>query len=197
MALRVPAGAETLARILRALRDAVSTIPASSEHPGPDRGAQSDRLSRAASLKAAAISGALSVPPGAAGLLTILPDLFLVWKIQAQLVSDLAGAYGKSVLLTREGLVHCLFRHAAAQAVRGMVVRTAEGFLVRRASAEAFDVALRRVGRSLAERVAGKALSRWLPVVGAVGVGAYAYFDTRRIAKSALEIFRSDVALGD
>jgi hypothetical protein len=197
MPLRLPAGAETLARILRALRDAVTSIPSSSEHPSPDRPAQAERLSRSASLRAAAVSGALSVPPGPAGLLTVLPDVLLVWKIQAQLVSDLAAAYGKSVLLTPEGLLHCLFRHAAAQAVRGMVVQAARGFLIRRASAEVFDAALRRVGLSVAERVAGKALSRWVPVLGAVGVGAYAYYDTRRIAKTAVEVFESDLAVGD
>jgi hypothetical protein len=197
MPLRLPAGAETLARILRALRDAVTSVPSSSEHPAPDRPAQAERLSRSASLRAAAVSGALSVPPGPAGLLTILPDVLLVWKIQAQLVSDLAAAYGKSVLLTPEGLLHCLFRHAAAQAVRGMVVQAARGILVRRASAEAFDAALRRVGVSVAERVAGRALSRWVPVLGAVGVGAYAYYDTRQIAKSAVAVFESDLAVGD
>ncbi len=188
---------ETVARVLRALRDTVSSVPSSSERPGQDRAAQAEGLCRSASLRAAAVSGALSMPPGPAGLLTILPDVLVVWKIQAQLVSDLAAAYGKSVLLTREGLLHCLFRHAAAQAVRGMVVQAARGFLIRRASAEVFDAALRRVGLSVAERVAGKALSRWLPVVGALGVGAFAYYDTRRIATSALQIFESDLALED
>jgi hypothetical protein len=78
-----------------------------------------------------------------------------------------------------------------------MVVQAARGWLVRRASAEAFDAALRRVGISVAERVAGRALSRWVPVLGAVGVGAYAYYDTRQIAKSAVAVFESDLVVGD
>src|SRR5262245_53617077 len=105
MALHSFPGGETLMRVLRALRDAASAVPPSSERPGRDRAGRAERLARAASLKAAAVSGALSVPPGPAGLLTILPDLVLVWRIQGQMVSDIAAAYGKAVLLTREGLL--------------------------------------------------------------------------------------------
>jgi hypothetical protein len=41
--------------------------------------------------------------------------------------------------------------------------------------------------------VATRAASRWLPVVGALGVAAYAYYDTGQVAKSAIELFQQDV----
>jgi hypothetical protein len=137
------------------------------------------------------------MPPGPAGLLTILPDLALVWKIQGQMVADIAATYGKAAFLTREGMIHCLFKHAAAQAVRGMVVRVGQGNLIRRASAELLNAVIGRVGANVAERIASKALSRWLPVLGAVGVGAYAFYDTRQIGETAVEMFESEVAFGD
>jgi hypothetical protein len=113
------------------------------------------------------------------------------------MVADIAAVYGKAVLLTREGMIHCLFKHAAAQAVRGMVVRAGQGILVRRASAELLNVVIGRVGVSLTERIASKALSRWIPVLGAVGVGAYAFYDTRQIAETAVDMFESEVAIED
>ncbi|MEO8748213.1 MAG: hypothetical protein ABI379_11255, partial [Rhodanobacter sp.] len=55
----------------------------------------------------------------------------------------------------------------------------------------------RQVGLQLGRRSVGKGLSRWLPVVGAVGVGAYAYYDTLQVASTALELFSGDAALED
>ena len=44
-----------------------------------------------------------------------------------------------------------------------------------------------------ARRSIGRGLSRWLPVIGAVGVGAYAFYDTDRVAAAAIELFEQDV----
>jgi hypothetical protein len=191
----LPPGVEPLVRVLGAIQDAVSLIPSSSEPVSGDSNRRAQVLGKAAAFKAAAVSGALAMPPGPAGFLTIIPDLFLIWKIQGQMVSDVAAAYGKSAFLTREGMVHCLFKHAAAQAVRGIIVRSGERLLIQRASSELFERALERVGLSISERLASKALSRWVPILGAVGVGAYAYYDTTQIAKTAIETFESDMAI--
>src|SRR5437016_7297245 len=143
---------DPLARILGALEDAVSTIPASSERASGDSGGRAKALGKSAALKAAAVSGALAIPPGPAGLLTLVPDLFLIWKIQGQMVSDVAATYGKTAFLTREGMILCLFKHAAAQALRGIAVRSGERLLIRRASSELLGRALERVGVSVSER---------------------------------------------
>jgi hypothetical protein len=178
-------------RILEALYDSITRIPPPSSGPA----AQASRVKQAASLKAAAISGALSLPPGPAGMLTILPDLYMIWRIQGQMVADLAAVYGKTAYLTPEGMLHCLFKHSVAQAVRGMVVRAGTQLLIRRASRELIQSALGRIGVSLSERLASRAVSRWIPILGAAGVGAYAYYDTAKIARTATEVFESDLAV--
>lgn len=180
---------ETLDRILQALEDAITRIPAPNDAPS------ARVVARSACLKAAAVSGALSLPPGPAGMLTILPDLYLLWRIQGQMVSDIAAVYGKSAVLTPEGMLHCLFKHAVAQAVRGIVVRAGGQLLIRRASRELLQTALGRIGLTLTERLASRAASRWLPIVGAAGVGAYAWHDTARIARTAMDVFASDVTV--
>ena len=109
------------------------------------------------------------------------------------MVSDLAAVYGKKSSLTQELMLYCLFRHTAAQAVRDVVVRVGERFLVRRASLRGLQVIAQRVGVRVTQRVIGKGISRWLPIVGAVGVGAYAYYDTSQVAATAIDLFAEDI----
>ena len=54
-----------------------------------------------------------------------------------------------------------------------------------------------RIGVSVSKRAVGKGVSRWLPVVGALGVGAYAYYDTGQVAKTAIDLFSGDVHIDD
>jgi hypothetical protein len=50
-----------------------------------------------------------------------------------------------------------------------------------------------RIGVSVSKRALGKGISRWLPIVGALGVGAYAYYDTGQVAKTAIDLFSGEV----
>jgi hypothetical protein len=43
------------------------------------------------------------------------------------------------------------------------------------------------------EKMIGKAVSRWVPLIGAVGMSAYAYYDTNQVAATAIELFSSDL----
>ena len=80
----------------------VSRVPETRETPVADPDARVRELARAAARRAAAISGGLALPPGPLGVLTLVPDLIAIWRIQAQLVADIAGARGRSGSLTRE-----------------------------------------------------------------------------------------------
>lgn len=167
--------------------------------PPSQEGAAADPLTRANSLvvvaavKSAGISGGLALPSGPLGLLTVLPDLYAIWRVQAQLVSDIAAVHGRSTSLTPEAMLHCLFRHVAAQAVRDLAVRAGERVLIRRASLQVLQTALRRVGVAATQRLIGRGVSRWLPFVGAAAVAAYAYYDTRQVGRTALALFGSHV----
>jgi len=175
------------------LHRVVEYIPFSSQPASNDPKAKARKLGGIAAMKAAAFSGALSMPPGPLGLLTLIPDLLGIWRIQAQLAADVAAVYGKTGYLTRESMLYCMFRHGAAHAVRDIVIRSGQRLLLRRITVQATEGVLERVGLRLSQRLATKAVSRWLPIVGAVGVGAYAYYDTGEVARTAIEIFSSDL----
>ena len=82
-------------------------------------------------------------------------------------------------------MLYCLFRHAASQVLRDVAVRAGERVVVRELSAGALRGTLGSVGMALTKRITGSSASRWLPVVGALAVGAYAYWDTLQVAKTA------------
>ncbi|MEZ5707432.1 MAG: hypothetical protein R3E56_20695 [Burkholderiaceae bacterium] len=173
----------------QALVPLIAKVPDSKEPPSDTPGKDARQKANAAAAKAAITAGTLALPPGAVGWLTILPEMVGVWKIQKQLVADIAALYGKTDSLTPEQVMYCLFQHTAAQGVRDLVVRVGERALVRRASPMLIGTLTRRIGARLAQRAAGKGVARWLPIVGAVGVGAYAYLDTAQVAATAIDLF--------
>ena len=180
-------------RLAQTILDLIGHVPGTSETKSLEPAIRARVVARAAARKAAVAAGSLALPPGPLGWLTILPEIITVWKLQTQMVADIAGIYGKEADLTREHMIYCLFRHTAAQAVRDLVVRIGERFLVRKASARAFQTIARKIGISITQQAIGKGVSRWLPIIGAVSVGAYAYYDTSQVARTAVELFERDI----
>jgi hypothetical protein len=150
----------------------------------PDTAA--DAIAKRAARQAAILSGSLALPPGPFGLMTVLPDLYLIWKTQRQMVSDIFGLYGRSAELTRVHMLYCLFRHAASQVLRDVAVRAGQRLVVAQLSTGALQSVVERVGVHVTRRVAGSAASRWVPLAGAAAVGAYAYWDTLQVAARKL-----------
>lgn len=170
----------------------VSRIPNARARRSSTPEADARRLIAKTSLKAALAAGTLALPTGPLGWLTLLPELRTVWKMQVQLVADVAALYGKKTELTREQMLYCLFRHSASRALRDLLVRVGDRFLVQRASAQVLQFIARKVAAQVAKRLVGTGVSRWLPVAGAVGVGAFAYRETARVGETAIELFGSD-----
>jgi len=142
------------------------------------------------------VSGSLALAPGPFGLLTVLPDLLAVWKIQSQMVSDIAAVYGQSATLTTEHMLYCLFKHSAAQAVRDLAVRAGERWLIRQASGAVLQSVVQRLGTRLGQKVLGSGAARFVPLLGAAGVGGYAWYDTRQVAASAIALFEAQARSG-
>jgi hypothetical protein len=179
-------------RVYRAIVDFVAKIPKSKERKSRHPAEAARKRANAAARAAALTAGSLALPPGPLGWLTVLPEIIGVWKIQAQMVADIAKLYGRSASLTREHMLYCLFRHSAAQVVRDLVVRSGERLLIQRTSLAVIQSIARRIGVRVSERGLASAVSRWLPVIGAVGVGGYAFYDTTQVAKTAMELFGSE-----
>jgi len=166
----------------------IADVPTSREEATPDAAQSADRIAREAARNAAMVSASLALPPGPLGMLTVLPDLFVIWKIQRQLVADIFALHGRTVELTRTHMLYCLFRHMASQVLRDVVVRAGERAIVRQLSSQALTSILQTLGKNVAQRLAGTSVSRWVPLAGAAAVGAYAYWDTLQVARTAQRV---------
>ena len=187
---RVPARLkQTSQQITQAILSVLGKIPTTHKRPSSTPEEAARELANATAAKAALVSGGLALPVGPIGWLTILPDLIAIWKLQSQMVADIAALYGRSATLTKEQMLYCLFKHAAAQAVRDLVVRVGNRAIVQHATLRALQMAAERIGVKVTQRAVGAAVSRWIPIFGAVGVGAYAYYDTAQVARTAMELF--------
>ena len=175
--------------LAKAILDVVTSVPTTQETVATTPRERARAIQTAASLKAAAVSGTLSLPPGPLGFAVIVPDLVSVWRIQAKMVADIAGAYGQSAHLSQEHMIYCLFRHAAAQVVRDLAARIGKRVVIRRATLKALQSVAQQLGIKVSKRVIAKSAARWLPVVGTIGVAGYAYYDTAQVAATATELF--------
>ena len=178
-----------------AIFDLLGRVPHTAEaaHRDPPKRARS--IASRTAAKAALSAGSLALPPGPLGWLTILPELRTVWKQQAQMVADIAGSFGRAESLTREEILYCLFRHIAPSAFRDVVMPVDDRFVITTASPRSLRAIVQKIGLRITLRVLGKGVSRWVPVVGALGVGAYAYYDTGKVASTAMALFSRDVEL--
>jgi hypothetical protein len=163
----------------------IAEVPAPRTHTVANPDAAALRIARDAAKRAALVSGSLALPGGPLGLLTLLPDLYLIWNTQRQMVADIFAVYGRSAELSRTHMLYCLFRHAASQVLRDVVVRSGQRFVVQQLGSRTLSSLAGRVGSALGRRVAGSAATRWIPVAGAAAVSAYAYWDTLQVAKTA------------
>lgn len=192
-ARRVDATAEGFReRLTRAVLDVAGHVPDSDEHASRTPDERARAIASAAANKAALAAGSLALPPGPLGWITIVPELVAIWRIQRQMVADIAAVYGVGADLTRSHMLYCLFRHAAAQALRDVGVQVGARLLVQDVPLRLIEKVAAKIGLSLSKRLVGRGITRWLPVVGALGVGAYAYYDTGQVAHTAMALFSGD-----
>jgi hypothetical protein len=191
---QLPAVIADHGRVTQAILDFVSQIPDSNVPGAHDPEKEARRLAARAQQRAGLTAGSLALPPGPLGWLTVLPEVIAIWKIQAQMVSDIAAAYGQHSELGREQMLWCLFRHTAAQAFRDLVVRVGDRLLFRRLTYSVIERVAKTIGVKVTQRAVGSGISRWMPLVGAVGVGGYAYYDTGQVARTAIAMFSTPFA---
>ena len=191
----IPSKSDVRQKVGDAILDLVLRVPPTAERALDQPQARAQAIGRAAARQASMLASTMALPPGFFGWLTVLPELVGVWKLQSQMVADIAGVYGKSASMDREQMVYCMFKHVSAQLFRDVVVRVGERFLIQRASSAFMRSVVQKLGARVTQNMLGKGLSRFVPLLGAVGVGAYAYFDTTQVARTAMELFSSDIVI--
>ncbi|TGN17208.1 hypothetical protein EHS15_18175 [Leptospira idonii] len=152
-----------------------------------------EQLVQNAAFKTGLVSATCSLPPGPLGLLSILPELLVIYRIQGHLVLDIAALHGKEVHVTRELLLYCLFKHGSAQVFRKIIEETSLKILIRPTTVRVFQTLLEKVGLLITKTVLRKQFARWIPLGGAVVTGTFAFFDTKKVGKTAHALFSKEI----
>ena len=183
--------------LTQAVLAVVLQVPDSTERMGEHPAERAHAIARSAARAASVLSGSLSLPPGIFAWLTIVPELVGVWKLKAQMVSDIAAVYGQQKTLGREQMLYCLFKHVSAQLLRDVAVRVGERVVIQQTSVTTLQKIAQQIGVQVSKRVLSKSAARFVPLLGAVSVGAYAYFDTLQVAKNATELFDRTITIDE
>ncbi len=186
---------DVAAKVTGVLMDVVLSIPKSNEEALSTPEARTTELINKACRTTAGISGGAALVPGPLGLLTILPDMYAIWRVQSQLVADIAAVHGKSGTLTKEQMIWCLFKHSAAHVAGDFVVQVGERYIVHPRSLQWMQKAVSFLGIKIAQRVLGKSVARYLPVLGAAAVARYAYIDTKKVGTAANALFSKEIVI--
>lgn len=191
----VPHPGSSKTGLQEAILNLVLQVPSSSEAVSEHPAVRAKAIARHAARQAGLTAGSLALPPGALGWLTLVPELLAVWRLQAQMVADIAKVYGKEGVLGREQMLYCLFRQVSAQLFRDIAVRAGQRVIFHYASSQALRAITQKLGLHMTQTLLKKGASRFVPLVGAMGVSAYAYVDTLQVARNAVALFESDIVL--
>ncbi len=176
-----------------AIFDLVLLVPPSAEPLAEAAYARAQTIAQASARKTSLLAATLALPSGPVGWLTVLPELVGVWKLQAQMVADIAAAYGQTQRLGPRQMLYCLFKQVAAQLLRDVAVRVGERVAVQQASYVFLQQLAQQLGVVVSKTLLKRAASRLVPLLGAATVGAYTYYDTLQVARTAVELFENEL----
>lgn len=182
-------------QITGVLLNVVLSIPKSNEMALSTPEPRLTELINTACRTTAGISGGAALVPGPLGMLTLLPDMYAIWRVQSQLVADIAAVYGKTGTLGKEQMLWCLFKHSAAHVAGDFVVQVGERYIVHPSSLLLIQKAVGFLGIKIAQRALGKSVARYLPVLGAAAVASYAYVDTKKVGAAAKALFSKEIVI--
>ena len=81
--------------------------------------------------------------------------------------------------------------------MRDIVTRIGSRFLIRKVALKAMQSLLRAIGVRVTQKVIGRGLARTIPLLGAAGIAAYAFYDTSQVGKTAIELLSKELELSD
>lgn len=159
------------------------------------KGETPEEMIAAASLKTFGISTAAALPPGPLGLMTILPELLTVTKIQMNLIYRIAAYYGKQGQVNAT-LILLIFANEAGLAIgRRVVTRMGTKLLIRTLGEQSVHSVSRSIAARIGARLTQKAVGRWIPFLLAPLFGLFSKKMTVRIGTEAVKLFSQDLEL--
>jgi uncharacterized tellurite resistance protein B-like protein/uncharacterized protein (DUF697 family) len=138
------------------------------------------------------VSGVAGLAPGPVGMLAVIPEVFAIIDNQIKIIYDVAVAYGKQRILTKE-LILSVFASAVVTGGIGAITIQGSKVLVQRASKSLIQKILQIVAVKTSQGAFRSMVSKYIPIAGAAAIAAWSNYSTRQVGKKAVEIFGKDI----
>ena len=185
----------------RALTQLTGGVPRTNEPKAMRPEQRAEIIARRAAGQVAALTASTLNPDELEAMFDYVPNLISAWRIQAQMVADIASAFGRKEPISHEELTACLMTHLTKTAVREYsknrpIAHPCDALtltdLVQRASEKGVQLrgkVLQHIGQAVLERAIDNALSKLAPLAGTAVACANSLFDTEAVARTAVEFF--------
>jgi hypothetical protein len=146
-----------------------------------------------ACMKTTAISSTLSLAPGLLNYATIVPEIFLIYRIKAHLVKDIAALYGKEHLTSKEVILYCMFKNRKESVLKQFIFSSGSKLLIRPMTIRFMEEILEQLGFEIKRKSLKKLIYRWIPIVGSLTTGLFSFLDTRYVGVTACRVFEKEI----
>ena len=144
----------------------------------------------------ALVAGAAGLIPGPWGMLAAVPEIITVIRNQAKMISDICIACGQHRHLRAELVVGILISTMGSGG--GSLIAVQGGkLLVRRASLRVMQKVIAMLGGKVTQQLLKSMVGKWLPVVGAAAMAAWARFTTKKLGEQAFELLSKEIVDAD
>jgi len=145
-------------------------------------------------LKCSSVSGFTGLVPGPWGMLTIIPDIVMVLRLQTEMLAKLSVAYNKEKIVSKELVLYMLFQGVGAAGVSFVAVKAGQ-VIVKRASTRIIQRMVAMLGGRIAQRAIVRAASRYIPIIGASVMATWVGYMTRQIGNAAKDLLSKDIVI--
>ena len=167
-----------------------------STHPAPSR-REIDSFVSSYGNENAAIAFGLNLIPGPWGMAASIPEIIMIMRNQLRMIYDIGMANGhKQAVLTQELLLGLAFS-ATGSFGGGLVIMQGSKVLVKRASLRVFQKIVIQLGGKVTQRLLRSMVAKWLPIVGAGAMAAWAKYSTSSIANDAKNVLSKEIVVED
>jgi hypothetical protein len=145
------------------------------------------------SMQTALISFGAGAIPGLGGILSILPETYLLLKLQARMVKDIAILLGRETLLSKEILLYCLFKDNKENMFETTIRMSGTKLLIRPISMQYVQNIYSKLVLDKAGNIKNQKGKLLYSFISAFTNGSLSYLDTQIVGNTANSLFLSDI----
>ena len=145
------------------------------------------------SIQSAFISFGAGSIPGVGGIISILPETYLLLKLQARMIKDIAILLGRESFLSKEILLYCLFKESKINLLEASIRITGIKLIVRPISLDLIKSIFYKLVLNKAVKNKNQKNQIIFSFISAITNGSISFLDTQIVGNTANSIFLSDI----